>query len=221
MKKKITFISDTHTKHEKLNGFLPGGDILICGGDISSRGNITEIEYFLKWFDNIDNYDFKVFIAGNHDFGFENDYEKLIGLLTGYKNVEYLQDERMDLWDDEDQQLVIYGTPWQPEFFNWAFNLPRDGEELKAKWDLIPSDVDILITHGPAYGFVDQVKGKEEHLGCKLLSKRIEEVKPRIHVCGHIHSGNGITLTNDTSYFNASVLDERYYYAHKPLDISL
>jgi predicted phosphohydrolase len=99
MKKKITFISDTHTKHEKLNGFLPGGDILICGGDISSRGNITEIEYFLKWFDNIDNYDFKVFIAGNHDFGFENDYEKLIGLLTGYKTIEYLQDERMDLWD--------------------------------------------------------------------------------------------------------------------------
>ena len=106
MKKKITFISDTHTKHLQIKDFLPGGDLLICGGDITSRGYITEIENFLKWFDEIDNYDTKVFIAGNHDFGFQDDNDKVRGLLTGYKTIEYLQDERLDLYDQEDQQLV-------------------------------------------------------------------------------------------------------------------
>jgi Icc-related predicted phosphoesterase len=214
---KITLISDTHTLHKNITPDLIGGDILIHAGDIMNSGHrVQEVGEFCEWFDSIDNYKTKIFIAGNHDRMFQYSSELVMDIIDSYKSITYLQDSFVIV-----DGLKIYGSPWQPEFFNWAFNLPRDGEELKAKWDLIPSDVDILITHGPAYGFVDQVKGKEEHLGCKLLSKRIEEVKPRIHVCGHIHSGNGITLTNDTSYFNASVLDERYYYAHKPLDISL
>ena len=77
MKKRLTFISDTHTKHDKLNGFLPGGDLLLCAGDISSRGYTTELENFFKWFDGINNYDTKVFIAGNHDFGFQDENEKI------------------------------------------------------------------------------------------------------------------------------------------------
>ena len=89
--KKITFISDTHTKHKKLDGFLPGGDILICAGDITSRGYIEEIKDFANWYDKIDNYDTKIFIAGNHDFGFQDYSENVKGLLTGYKNIEYLQ----------------------------------------------------------------------------------------------------------------------------------
>jgi predicted phosphodiesterase len=129
--KKLTFISDTHTKHEKLNGFLPGGDMLICAGDITSRGYKTEIENFLKWFDKIDNYDHKIFIAGNHDFGFQDQPNETKGLLTGYKTVEYLQDELLLVGDEDyDDMVKVWGTPWQPEFHNWAFNLPR-GQALK------------------------------------------------------------------------------------------
>jgi glycogen synthase len=76
MKKRLTFLSDTHTKHDKLNGFLPGGDILIHAGDLTSRGYITEVENFMVWYDKINNYDHKVFIAGNHDFGFQDENEK-------------------------------------------------------------------------------------------------------------------------------------------------
>ena len=46
MKKRLTFISDTHNKHEKLNGFLPGGDILIHSGDLTGRGYTNELEGF-------------------------------------------------------------------------------------------------------------------------------------------------------------------------------
>jgi len=218
MKKRITFISDTHNKHNSLTEFLPGGDLLICSGDISGRGSITEIENFLWWFDRLDNYDTKIFISGNHDFGFENENEKLIGLLTGYKNIDYLQDERMDLWYGDDEQLVIYGTPWQPEFHNWAFNLPR-GEKLKEKWDKIPVDVDILITHGPPFGKLDFVQYNNINVGCEELMKRIGEIKPKIHVFGHIHEGFGYVFDGNTHFINASVLNERYEFRNRPVNV--
>lgn len=218
MKKRITFISDTHNKHNSLTEFLPGGDLLICSGDISGRGSITEIENFLWWYDRLDNYDTKIFISGNHDFSFESENEKLIGLLTGYKNIDYLQDERMDLWDGNDEQLVIYGSPWQPEFHNWAFNLPR-GEKLKEKWDKIPVDVDILITHGPPFGKLDFVQYNNINVGCEELMKRIGEIKPKIHVFGHIHEGFGYVFDGNTHFINASVLNERYEFRNKPVNV--
>jgi Icc-related predicted phosphoesterase len=218
MKKRITFISDTHNKHNSLTEFLPGGDLLICSGDISGRGSITEIENFLRWYDSLDNYDTKIFISGNHDFGFENENEKLIGLLTGYKNIDYLQDERMDIWYGDDEQLVIYGTPWQPEFHNWAFNLPR-GEKLKEKWDKIPVDVDILITHSPPFGKLDFVKYDNINVGCEELMKRIGEIKPKINVFGHIHEGFGYVFDGNTHFINASVLNERYEFRNRPVNV--
>jgi Icc-related predicted phosphoesterase len=218
MKKRLTFISDTHTKHDKLNGFLPGGDLLLCAGDISSRGYTTELENFFKWFDGINNYDTKVFIAGNHDFGFQDENEKIKGLLTGYKTIDYLQDERLDLFDEEDQQLVIYGSPWQPEFHNWAFNLPR-GEKIKEKWDLIPNDVDILITHGPPFSKLDYVPYNNINVGCEELLLKVQEIKPKIHLFGHIHEGSGYVFDGNTHYINAAVLNGRYEFRNKPITV--
>jgi predicted phosphohydrolase len=172
----------------------------------------------MKWFDGLDNYDHKIFIAGNHDFGFQDDNEKLIGLLTGYKNIDYLQDEKMELWDEEDQQLVIYGSPWQPEFHNWAFNLPR-GEKIKEKWDMIPRDTDILITHGPPYGKLDYVYYDNVNVGCEELLKVIEDIKPKIHIFGHIHEGYGYVFDGNTHYINAAVLNGRYEFRNKPVNV--
>jgi 3',5'-cyclic AMP phosphodiesterase CpdA len=86
---RITTISDTHTKHMELNGFLPGGDILIHAGDISNRGSNIDIEDFCEWFDSIDNYNTKVFIAGNHDFGFEKRAEEISQIVNSYKWIHY------------------------------------------------------------------------------------------------------------------------------------
>ena len=218
MKKRITFISDTHTKHNTLDNFLVGGDILIHAGDLTSRGYITEIENFMKWYDKIYNYDTKVFIAGNHDFGFQDDNEKLRGLLTGYKTIDYLQDDWLMVGEDYDTMIKIWGTPWQPEFHNWAFNLPR-GEKLKEKWDMIPIDTDILITHGPPFGKLDYVRYPNENVGCEELMKRVEEIKPKIHVFGHIHEGYGYVFDGNTHYINAAVLNGRYEFRNRPLTI--
>ena len=223
---KITMISDTHNKHKQLNGDLPGGELLLHAGDISSMGYKHEIESFLTWFDKIDNYDTKVFIAGNHDWGFQTKPDQCRGLLTGYKTVDYLEDEELVLYfdgpngDRPEENVRIYGSPWQPEFNNWAFNLPRNGPGLQHKWNMIPENTDILITHGPAYGFVDDVEGRRgQHLGCELLAERIKEIKPKIHLCGHIHTGQGHYFDGHTHYFNASVLNEQYIYTQSPWNI--
>jgi Icc-related predicted phosphoesterase len=218
MKKRITFISDTHTKHDKLNGFLDGGDMLIHAGDLTGRGYITEIENFMKWYDKINNYDTKIFIAGNHDFGFQDDNQKLRGLLTGYKTIDYLEDELMMVGEDYENMIKIWGTPWQPEFHNWAFNLPR-GEKLKEKWDMIPMNTDMLITHGPPLGKLDYVRYPNENVGCEELMKRVEEVKPKIHVFGHIHEGYGYVFDGNTHYINAAVLNGRYEFRNKPVTV--
>jgi hypothetical protein len=122
--------------------------------------------------------------------------------------------------ENYEDMIKIWGSPWQPEFCNWAFNLPRNGDELKGKWDMIPVNTDILVTHGPAWGFVDTIKGTTTHLGCELLTEKIKEVKPKIHVCGHIHSGHGYMFDGYTHFINAAVLGERYSYENKPISVN-
>jgi Icc-related predicted phosphoesterase len=210
----MTFISDTHGKHEHLtskayNNILGGGDVLVHAGDISMMGKTHEIKSFLDWFSNTE-FDHKIFIAGNHDWGFENQTD--IADEYKEKGVTYLFDSSVVI-----DGLKFYGSPWQPEFFDWAFNLPR-GEKLAEKWALIPEDTDVLITHGPAFGMLDWVMSGQR-VGCEDLFKRIMKIKPKIHVCGHIHCAYGQKNLNDVEFLNASVLGERYTHENLPIKI--
>jgi len=224
---ELTFISDTHQKHRQITRDLPGGEILIHAGDIMTSGyHEQEIYEFLDWFEGIQGYDTKIFIAGNHDRLFENEPEKVRGILSGYKTIDYLEDEQLTLYYDghngdfPEDNIRIYGSPHTPYFNNWAFNLPRNGPGLASKWEAIPANTDILVTHGPAWGYCDTVEGRRDtHLGCELLAERIAVIKPKIHICGHIHSGVGYTYNNGTHYFNASVLNEQYAYTNKPVNV--
>lgn len=215
----ITFISDTHNKHNQITKDLPGGDLLVHAGDISSMGYKHEIQQFCKWFNGLDNYTNKIFIAGNHDWGFQDNPTETKEIIDFYKNITYLQDQIDMIGENTEDMIKVWGSPWQPEFYNWAFNLPRNGEELKGKWDLIPNDIDILITHGPAWGYVDKIFGSQTPLGCELLTTKIKEIKPKIHVCGHIHSARGYVFDGDTHFINASVLNESYFYDYKPFTV--
>jgi predicted phosphodiesterase len=216
---KITFISDTHNKHHEVTSLLPGGDLLIHAGDATSRGYSNEISEFLDWFNGLDGYTHKIFIAGNHDWGFQESPDMCRELLKFYPNVTYLQDNLEVIGEDYDSAVKVYGSPWQPEFWNWAFNLPRQGWELEVKWNGISPDTDILITHGPAWGHLDTVRGRTGNLGCEVLSERLKSLKPKIHVFGHIHTGYGYKFDGDTHFFNAAVLDEQYYFTQKPFTV--
>ena len=210
---RITFISDTHTKEQYLN--LPGGDLLIHSGDIMNSGyNKNDIHDFCKWFE-VQDYDHKIFIAGNHDRMFEDHPLESNTIVNNYE-VTYLQDD-----EDLIEGVKIYGSPWQPWFYDWAFNLPKGGWELEQKWNQIPKDTDILITHGPPQDHLD-VSGpphNEPHLGCALLREKVDNQPPKIHVFGHIHGGYGYKFHNGTHFINASVLDERYAQVNEPLTV--
>ena len=212
MKKKITFISDTHTKHKHLTNDLPGGDILIHCGDISSRGYKNEIENFLGWFDNIKGYEHKIFIAGNHDFGFQDNPKECFELLKNYSSITYLEDNSIII-----DGIKIYGSPWQPRFHNWAFNVNR-GWDIAQKWEKIPQDTDILITHGPLLGILD-ITNISERVGCEDLYKKVMEIKPKVHAFGHIHSSYGMKEMDGMTFINASNLGEDYLYQNDPITL--
>jgi Icc-related predicted phosphoesterase len=195
---KTTAISDTHGKHHQLS--LSGGDLLIHAGDISGRGLVAEIADFLNWFSGQD-YTYKVFIAGNHDFLFEKDPNMAINLIPD--NVIYLNDSICEV-----EGLKIWGSPFTPYFYNWAFNKLR-GKEINQHWELIPDDIDVLITHGPPSDILDQTN-RGYHVGCEDLKKRIDIIKPTYHIFGHIHESRGRLVENGVEFINAGVLDEHY-----------
>ena len=214
---RITFISDTHTKHRHVEDDLPGGDLLIHAGDIMNSGyDENDIWEFLQWFESQNQYKSQVFIAGNHDRLFENNFDKVKNILIEYPYISYLWDNALTYVNEEaNESCKLYGSPWQPEFYHWAFNLPRNGEDLREKWFWIPKDTDILVTHGPPFGHCDEAP-YGGHVGCELLRERVDEFPPKIHVFGHIHAGYGYKFHNGTHFFNASVLNERYNYENKP-----
>ena len=206
---KIVCISDTHGKHNELDYDLPEADMIIHSGDVSNRGRIDEINQFTEWFSNLP-YKYKIFIAGNHDFGFEEiRHSNEIGISIPH-GIIYLQDEMVEI-----EGVKIYGSPWQPRFYDWAFNVDR-GAAIAQKWDLIPEDVDVLITHGPPFGILDDtIQG--QRVGCEDLYMKVTKVKPKYHIFGHIHYGYGTRIMEDTTYINASSLGERYEYRNKPI----
>jgi Icc-related predicted phosphoesterase len=207
---KITLISDTHSFHDQLQ--LAGGDLLIHAGDVTARGSELEVMQFLRWFKN-QKYAHKVFVAGNHDWFFEMESAEYIQSLIP-KEVIYLNDSGICI-----DGFTIWGSPIQPTFFNWAFNRDR-GEEINKHWQLILENTDILITHGPPFGILDQTL-QGEKVGCEMLLEKVNEIKPKLHVFGHIHEGYGMINKETTTFVNASVLDIRYKFINQPVNFNL
>src|SRR5436309_2740816 len=130
---KIVCISDTHNCHDQIK--VPDGDILIHAGDATISGTVEQVSAFNAWFSALPHRR-KIYIAGNHDWLFEHSNRLARQLLA--PEIIYLQDSSAVI-----DGLKIYGSPWQPRFFDWAFNLDR-GAEIAEKWRTIPSDIDIL-----------------------------------------------------------------------------
>jgi len=213
---RIVCLSDTHNANSQID--VPGGDILIHSGDATITGTVEEIKLFNNWFSSLP-HKYKIFVAGNHDWLFEKNNELARILLRS--NIIYLQDSSIEI-----DGLMIYGSPWQPRFFDWAFNLMRGGE-IAEKWKLIPNDIDILITHGPPNGILDAVPRSWgiDYTGCEELRKRVEEIawfgKLKLHVFGHIHCGYGTAEEFGGKFVNASNCDEAYNPWNAPIVVDI
>ncbi|EAR97491.1 ser/thr phosphatase family protein (macronuclear) [Tetrahymena thermophila SB210] len=211
---KFVCISDTHNKAQLLN--LPKGDILIHAGDFSNKGFPEEIAMFNDFLKN-SSFEAKIVIAGNHDITFDvENYTK--GLANRFhqklknpidpiqtkallKECIYLEDSLVKI-----RGYQIYGTPFTPTYHDWAFNL-NIGEPLQKKWAQIPSNTDILITHGPPHKILDCCRNGQQ-AGCPDLRKTVlERIKPLYHIFGHIHEAAGLEKIENTTFINASSVD--------------
>jgi len=205
---KIVCISDTHTFHAKVS--VPPGDILIHAGDLALSGSRLEVQDGLDWLNSLPHREI-VLTPGNHDWAFARRAPLNLGRVHCLENFSTVL-----------HGLKFYGAPQTPWFLDWAFNVPR-GAAIKRYWDAIPDDTDVLITHGPPLGFLDQTAAHlgTEHLGCEELRTRIEEIKPKLHCFGHIHGGYGQANLHGTQLVNASVVNEAYRVVNKPIIIEL
>ena len=101
---------------------------------------------------------------------------------------------------------------------DWAYYL--DDDALRSRWELIPNDVEILITHTPPYGVLDR-NTAGRNCGCRELHNRLLDLHPRVHCFGHIHASAGTTSLNGTTYVNASMVNRRYEIAHQPIELNV
>lgn len=207
---KIVAISDSHWKLDELK--VPSGDVFVFAGDWSvSNGSVADAVKFATFVKGI-KCKHKIIIAGNHDFMAQNS-PTLAKQLFKEAGACYLQDEPLVI-----DGIKFWGSPWSPEFMNWAFMKPD--YELSRIYSKIDLDTDVLITHSPAYGILDRLP-QYENVGSHALEEAIKRVKPSYHICGHIHCGYGMEYSDCTMFYNVSVCDDDYNLVNKPTIIEV
>jgi len=206
---KAVIVADTHFSLMKRIIDIPNGDILVHCGDLDVY-NQEHLELFSEWMRSLP-HKYKIVVPGNHDIfwrGYKNgvfDYEDFILLIHNEIEVEGTK---------------IFGSPYTLEFGNWAFMY--DKEHSNFIWRDVPDDIDVLVSHGPPYQILDEVKSgptSGSHPGCRALRSKVLEIKPRIHCFGHIHGGSGVMERDGIKFINASVVDDLYCYNNREISV--
>lgn len=199
---------------------LPKADVLLHAGDLTGEGTIEQHKKALQLLQNVDA-ELKIVIPGNHDMTLHRDYchgdpnswcpsytdEELDHIEQMYTNADaqargivYLVEGTRSFTLKNGVKFTVYANAWQPEFWNWGFNYPRSQDrfnvsepaaEFKAPHPVPDDGIDIMVTHGPPMGILDQVAGSRANVGCEHLSRAVERCKPMLHVFGHIHEAWG------------------------------
>lgn len=204
---KIVAISDVHAKWKNLK--IPECDLLISCGDYSFRGERHLVKNFHEWL-NAQEAGHIISVQGNHEVEVEKNFQENKELALSVCPAVHFIDEGLI----EIEGKKIWCSAITPEFFNWAWNRNR-GKEIKRHWDKIPNDIDILITHGPPHGMLDQVRyvdgTAKERVGCHDLWDKVMQL-PNLkhHFFGHIHSDHGYKEFNGKHFYNCSICDEQY-----------
>ena len=233
---KIAVISDLHGKLPIYPSYfwdeLRDCEMLLICGDILPLNIQMDMPASQKWLIE----EFKpwaaelpveqvVFIAGNHDFFCERRKKDMLHWFTKHDKVTYLHNDYLDYLSTQDSKVYrIFGTPYCHRFGSWAFM--RDEETLVKKFNIIPENVDILISHDAPYGTSDicfqGFSSDKDHIGCPELRDAIIEHKPKYNFHGHLHSSNHEEeILGETKVFNTSILDEGYNLIYKPLIIRI
>lgn len=208
---------------------IPECDLLLIGGDVCPVWD-HKLQFQREWLDTTFRDWLKsvpakniVGIAGNHDFYAQD--RKGDTLLRSLPWT-YLKNETVEV-----AGLKIFGSPYSNKFGSWAF-MKKD-LDLAAIWDTIPRDVDIILVHGPPWGFGDEVIGfsatkrgmvEPEHVGSTSLANQLfydvwDNLK--LVVFGHIHEGYGEYGMKNIKMLNVSLMDDLYKPVNPPMEVQL
>lgn len=172
--------SDIHGMYRRLT--IPAdADILITAGDACEGFNPADLEDFFAWYTSIPA-KLRIFVPGNHDRIFNQEPARARNLIPS--GVVYLENEGIEF-----DGIKFYSVPARPY--------------LKTPVT-IPADVDFLITHGPAYSYLDR------ELGCKQLFLAVASARPKYHIFGHVHEEGlqRIAMLGGTTFLNVSYFEE-------------
>jgi len=239
---RFVCFSDTHGRHDRIPpAQCVEADVLLHAGDFTNTGEPEQVRSFVAWLQRYPA-KHKVAIAGNHDITFQPDYYKgswrrfhpepfdcakatqplLDHAVAHGTKVVAKPDGSCSYLEDSSVEVMgyhIYGSPWQPEFCDWAFSLPR-GEPCRAAWRRIPSDVDVVISHGPPWGLGD-LCDHGERVGCEHLADALRSRIVPVCVAGHIHEGYGAIEDGHMLFVNASTCTLRYVPSNPPIVFDL
>ena len=213
-KARIVCVSDTHNRHRDLD--IQPGDIFIHAGDITQRGTLQELQDFNEWLASLP-HQHKVVIGGNHD---EILLSPSINKSEVLSNCIYLEYTSVTLYG-----WKIYGYPSSIKLFSnhntsylsgllysfldylkpyKAFQVHMGTQQHLEALSLIPSDSDILVSHGPPHGAGD-LTNRGRMNGDEELRNHVEtRIKPQFHIFGHIHEAHGIESNGETTFINAA-----------------
>jgi len=201
---KIHCLSDFHDRCSELPP-TPPCDVLVIAGDITTAGYYERLAEFLTWTIN-QPAAHVVFVAGNHELGLDGgDLRKVdwFRVWCETHGVHWLCDQGAVI-----EGVRFYGSSWTLGSTKWAFAMQRDSLQARTARAQIP-ECDVLITHNPPHGVLDLCGDK--HQGCKYLARRVLEIKPKLHVFGHLHQEGGKSArVGETIYVNAAALNDDY-----------
>jgi len=196
---RFVCLSDTHGGHSQIE--IPMGDVLLITGDFtrwkSSKQDLEDFNSFLGKLPH----KYKVLICGNHEMCITpKNIDKTSVLLSNCTH--YLEDSFIEI-----EGIKIYGSPWHIKrgLLKRANAFGLDASQIYKKWDKIPTDTNILLTHYPPDGIPNTEPGD----GCPYLLKTVTQtIKPQVHVFGHDHGSYGIyrgkTGDGEVTFINAA-----------------
>lgn len=173
------------------SAFLPTGDILVHTGDFTVNGTDEEFDVFNQWLGAVSGrYHYRIICLGNHDVRvYGNDWKALKSKLSNATHV---------LCHEEATVLGIrfYGSPWHWGHKNNYTIRSGAPSSTSGRFDEIPAETQVLLTHGPAYDRLDVVTAAEtkEHWGSRELAENLRRVRPGLHLHGHTKDSRGLLL---------------------------
>lgn len=208
----IVGLTDIHGHTKALSELLPKlpkSDVLLLAGDLTHFGDKDDAAEVLEV---LRQYNERVFaVPGNCDrpdvgLYLEEEGVSLHGKYVNVDNVTFL---------GVGGSLPCPGrTPNELAEGEFEKLLQMCGRNIKADMPVV------LLTHQPPYGTRADLVGAGRHVGSTSIRRFIDDIKPAVCICGHIHEARSKDTAGQTIVLNPGPASQGFY-AYVGIDTEL